>query len=85
MGAAFFPSESFFPLPPIFRRQIAACPPGLGLNTTPSMSEAPFPVVATLKHVVDRGELAGAVKLIADQDRIMPAGSAGFADQTAHE
>ncbi len=49
------------------------------------MSAAPFPVVASLQPLVDRGELAGAVTLIADHDRILQIDTVGYADRAAQK
>ncbi len=44
------------------------------------MPETQFPVVAALRPLIDRGELAGAVTLIADREKILQIDAVGYAD-----
>ena len=47
---------------------------------TPAFAEAPASVVPLLKPFVDKHELAGAVALVADKDKVLSMETVGFAD-----
>lgn len=49
------------------------------------LAQAPKPVVAALQPYVDRHELAGAVTLVADKNKVLDVSTVGFADIAANK